>query len=442
MGYDEFEPISREEPAGDPSAGGIDGCGYYSTGVTRSHGRHVGLIVGLSVLVVLCCTVITVMSLFDFRLERDGGQVALYVTGKNGGIATQQSIPDEQQPDMENFSSEAESQTPASAPATGTASLQISNTPTAAAPESGEGGMLTLQQIYQKAVPSVVSIITSTSSGSASGTGIIMSADGYIITNHHVIDGAVAITVLLQDETEYIATLVGSDALSDLAVLKIDATNLSAAEFGDSDQLQVGDQVVAIGDPLGTQLRGTMTDGIVSAINRDLSYEGRNLTLIQTNAALNSGNSGGPLINMYGQVVGINTMKMSSYYTSASVEGLGFAIPITSAKAIIDELIEKGYVSGRPSIGITGQPVPVAAQAYYGLPAGVCVESVDPNSDAYAKGISAGDIITAIEGTAISSTDELNMIKNQYEAGDTVTLSVYRSGRVYEVSVVLAESNG
>lgn len=439
MGYDEFEPI---RPSGDPaSQPGQDGCGYYSTGGARPHHRRIGLIVGTSVLVVLCCAAVTVMSLFDFRVERDGGQVALYVSGRGDGITAQQPEAPETQA-SNGFSEAARDEAGQAAGAqTGGATLQISDTPA----ESGEaqsGDALSLRQVYQKVIGSVVSIISSTTSGSSSGTGIIMSEDGYIITNHHVIDNAAAITVLLQDNTEYIATLVGSDALSDLAVLKIDASGLQAAEFGDSDQLQVGDQVVAIGDPLGTQLRGTMTDGIVSAINRDLNYEGRTLTLIQTNAALNSGNSGGPLINLYGQVVGINTMKLSAYYTSATIEGLGFAIPIASAKSIIDELIQNGYVSGRPSIGISGQPVPAAAQAYYGLPAGVCIETVDPSSDAYAKGLRAGDIITGIEGTAIASSDELNLVKNQFEAGDTVTLSVYRSGRIYEVPITLAENTG
>ena len=207
-----------------------------------------------------------------------------------------------------------------------------------------EKDALSLQEIYQKMNPSVVSIVSTLRSGTATGTGIIMSENGYIITTHHVIEGAYQLAVLTYDDTQYTAELIGSDAISDLAVLKIEAEGLTAAEFGDSDALRVGDSVVAIGDPLGIQLRGTMTNGIISAINRDLTVEDRKMTLIQTNAALNNGNSGGPLINCYGQVIGINTMKMSSYYSSASVEGLGFAIPVSVAKPIIDELIENGYV--------------------------------------------------------------------------------------------------
>ena len=305
---------------------------------------------------------------------------------------------------------------------------------------SDEEDALSLQDIYSRVIDSVVSISTMTSSGTSSGTGIIMSSDGYIITNHHVISGALVISVLTNDNQEYEAAIVGSDEMSDLAVLKIDARGLEAAEFGDSSKLRVGDSVVAIGDPLGVQLRGTMTNGIISAINRDLTVGDRTMTLIQTNAALNNGNSGGPLINCYGQVIGINTVKMSSYYSaSASVEGLGFAIPISVAKPIIDELIENGYVAGRPAIGISGEALPTYYRMYYRLPDGVYVTSVNEGSDAKAKGVREGDIVTAINGEAISSIDDLNTVKNQYAAGDEVTLTIYRSGAYYEISVTLVD---
>lgn len=305
---------------------------------------------------------------------------------------------------------------------------------------SDEEGALCLQDIYSTVIDSVVSISSMTSSGTSSGTGIIMSQDGYVITNHHVITGALVISVLTNDNQEFEAALVGSDEMSDLAVLKIDARGLQAAEFGDSSKLRVGDSVVAIGDPLGVQLRGTMTNGIISAINRDLTVGDRTMTLIQTNAALNNGNSGGPLINCYGQVIGINTVKMSSYYSaSATVEGLGFAIPISVAKPIIDELIENGYVAGRPAIGISGDSLPSYYRTYYRLPDGVYVTSVNEGSDAKAKGIREGDIVTAINGEKICSIDELNTVKNQYAAGDEVTLTIYRSGTYYEVTVTLVD---
>ena len=305
---------------------------------------------------------------------------------------------------------------------------------------SDEEDALSLQDIYSQVIDSVVSISSMTSSGTASGTGIIMSSDGYIITNHHVISGALVISVLTNDSREYEAAIVGSDEMSDLAVLKIDAKGLDAAEFGDSSRLRVGDSVVAIGDPLGVQLRGTMTNGIISAINRDLTVGDRTMTLIQTNAALNNGNSGGPLINCYGQVIGINTVKMSSYYAgAANVEGLGFAIPISVAKPIVDELIENGYVAGRPAIGISGEALPTYYRMYYRLPDGVYVTAVNEGSDAKAKGIREGDIVTAINGESICSIDDLNTVKNQYAAGDEVTLTVYRSGAYYEITVTLVD---
>ena len=309
--------------------------------------------------------------------------------------------------------------------------------PTAA---SDEDGALSLQEISRRCIGSVVSIVTVTPSGKASGTGIIMSEDGYVITNHHVIESAQAVSVLTSDNQEYAASVVGSDETSDLAVLKVEAEGLQAAEFGDSSVLQVGDSVAAIGDPLGTALRGTMTDGIISAINRDLTVNDRTMSLIQTNAALNNGNSGGPLINCYGQVIGINTMKMSNFYSlSTTVEGIGFAIPIDTAKPIIDELIEKGYVSGRPAIGIDGETLPATYRIYYRLPQGIYVTRVYRNSDAAAKGVSEGDIITAINGVSVTTMEQLNRVKNQFTAGQTITLTIYRGGVSSDVEIILMD---
>ena len=319
--------------------------------------------------------------------------------------------------------------------------LEISSSPAGVPTSASEdAGALSLQEIYRRCSGSVVSIISVTQSGKASGTGIIMSADGYIITNHHVIENAQAVSVLTNDDKEYTASIIGSDETSDLAVLKIEASGLQAAEFGDSSVLQVGDSVVAIGDPLGVTLRSTMTDGIISAINRDLTVNDRTMNLIQTNAALNNGNSGGPLINCYGQVIGINTMKMSNFYSSSTtVEGIGFAIPIDTAKPIIDELIEKGYVSGRPAIGIDGETLPATYRIYYRLPEGIYVTRVYASSDAAAKGISEGDIITAINGIDVTTMEQLNRVKNQFTAGQTVTLTIYRSGSSYDVEIILMD---
>lgn len=297
---------------------------------------------------------------------------------------------------------------------------------------------MSLQDIYKKMIPSVVSITAIGDSGTSTGTGIVMTEDGYIITNYHVVTTARQVRVLLSDGNEYYASSVGGDETSDLMVLKINAEGLTPAEFGDSTTAEVGDTVVAIGDPLGTELRGTMTDGIICGIQRDISVEDRTMTLMQTNAALNSGNSGGPLVNMQGQVIGINTMKLTSSYTS--VEGIGFAIPVSSAKPIVDELMEKGYVAGRPAFGFTVEVLDARIAAYFEVPGRLCIQSVEPESDAYAKGIREGDIIIAIEGVEVSSADEFNLVKNEHVAGEELLLTIYRSGgSVYDVSVKLMD---
>ena len=303
------------------------------------------------------------------------------------------------------------------------------------------GEALTIQEIYQKVNPSTVTVLTGNRDGSAMvGTGVIFTEDGYILTNAHVIAGGSECYVVLDTGEDYRACLLGLDEEKDLAVIKIAASGLPAAEFGDSDALTVGDPVFAIGNPLGVELRGTLTDGIVSAINRDVYVDGVTMTLIQTNAALNNGNSGGPLINCYGQVIGINTMKMSNFYSSSTtVEGIGFAIPIDTAKPIIDELIEKGYVSGRPAIGIDGETLPATYRIYYRLPQGIYVTRVYRNSDAAAKGISEGDIITAINGVSVTTMEQLNRVKNQFTAGQTITLTIYHGGVSSDVEIILMD---
>ena len=301
---------------------------------------------------------------------------------------------------------------------------------------------LSLQDIYAKNIDSVVSINCRLRNGSSSGTGVIFSNQGYIVTNHHVIENAREITVLLTDERILEATVIGADAASDLAVLYVEGEDLIAAEFGDSTQLRVGDSVAAIGDPLGSELRGTLTNGIVSAINRDVNVGGRTMTLIQTNAAINSGNSGGPLINCYGQVIGINTLKISDSASSAGVEGLGFAIPSATVKEIVDQLIGQGYVSGRPSLGITGEGVSNFYQHYYRMPAGLYITEIDPNSDAAVKGIVTGDILLSIDETRISSQEDLTNALYNYNSGDSVTAIIYRYGVQYQVSLILSEANG
>ena len=304
-----------------------------------------------------------------------------------------------------------------------------------------EGG-LSLQEIYTQNIPSVVSISCSGYGSASTGTGVILTDDGYIVTNSHVVDGAGSIEVLLTDNRILPAELVGSDEISDLAVLLVQANDLTPAKFGDSTQLRIGDTVAAIGDPLGVEYRGTYTDGIVSAINRDVDMDGRTMTLIQTNAALNSGNSGGPLINCYGQVIGINTMKIGAFTDSAGVEGIGFAIPSATVKDIVDQLIQQGYVSGRPTLGIEGEALSTFYQHYYRLPAGLFITYVEPGSDAHEKGIEDGDMLLSVDNHRINTMDDLKALLFDKEVGDVVEVIIYRAGDRYRVPLTLSENKG
>lgn len=303
-----------------------------------------------------------------------------------------------------------------------------------------DGGALTRQEIYTKCLPSIVSIQGDSATVSSQGTGIVMTSDGYIITNHHVIDGAETVSVTLLDgSASYKARLVGSDTATDLAVLKVEAEGLTAAEFGDSSLLQVGDLALAVGNPLGEQLPGTMTDGIISYIDRSVNVDGYDMQLIQTSAALNSGNSGGALLNEYGQVVGVTTLKMSSDWDT--IEALGFAIPTATVKTIVDDLIAHGYVTGRPTIGVTvctisalpkdeGDDKPIE---------GLYVLSVEEASDAWKQGLREGDILLRANGQMLLEIEDLNDQKTGLQAGDTISLTVWRDGETFEVDVALVE---
>ena len=258
-----------------------------------------------------------------------------------------------------------------------------------------------------------------------SGSGIIISADGYIVTNQHVIEDASELTVILNTGKEYKATLVGADKKSDLAVIKVDDNTLTPAVLGDSGQVEVGDLAVAIGNPLGQELAGTVTSGVISAVNRKMTVENRTYNLIQTDAAINPGNSGGALVNKYGEVIGINSIKMSQ----SGVEGIGFAIAISEAKPIIDDLMNNGYVSGRTLIGIT------ATESRNGL----TVYSVSAGSGAEKAGISEGDLIVKAEGKVVTTVDALNEIKETKKPGEYITLTIIRNGELTDVKIQLQE---
>ena len=297
------------------------------------------------------------------------------------------------------------------------------------------GSELSIQDIYKRVNPCTVTVATALPNGSAIiGTGVIFTSDGYILTNAHVIAGGAQCYVVLDSGRSYTdVKLVGYDSEKDLAVIKIDAHLLPTAEFGDSDELTVGDTVYAIGNPLGVELRGTLTDGIVSAINRDVYVDGVRMTLIQTNAALNNGNSGGPLINVYGQVVGINTMKMGSSST-VSVEGLGFAIPISSAAWMINDLIAYGEIRGEPVLGVS-----VLREAIT-LPTGetsLRIDLIEPDSAAELAGLRIGDCIVRADGDPLEEVNDLLRARRRYIAGETLTLEIDRNGERIEVDVVL-----
>lgn len=268
------------------------------------------------------------------------------------------------------------------------------------------------------------------------GSGIVITSDGYIATNYHVIDGSTKIKVSLNTGDEYEAKVVGGDAQTDLAVVKIDAKNLTYATLGNSSELRVGEKAIAIGNPLGQEFAGTVTQGVISALNRSVTFEDKTLTLIQTDAAINPGNSGGALVNSYGEVIGINTAKISSN----ELEGLGFAIPIDEAKPIIEDLIKHGYVKGRPFIGVSGRSVTERDAQAYNLVVGVYVVSVSEYSPAEKSGLMIGDIIMEVNGTKVTTVDEINDVKNKFSPGKTITLKIWRQGKTKNISLVLGEN--
>ena len=304
-------------------------------------------------------------------------------------------------------------------------------------------GKLSTEEAAQKVIPSVVCIqaysntngYLGTSSETGEGSGIIASSDGYIITNAHVIEGASALKVILSDGTSYEATVVGSDTATDLALIKIDATGLQAAEFGSSEDLQVGEQVIAIGNPGGIQFNSSVTVGYVSALNRSITYNGYDMECIQTDAAINPGNSGGALVNMYGQVIGINSAKI----TATGYEGLCFAIPINTVQPIINNLKQYGYVKDRAMLGITGQYIDATTARFYGLTQGYSIVKLNSNvSDA---GLQKSDIITKIDGNNVSSETTVQNVIAKKKPGDTVELEVYRptTGESFTATVTLTE---
>ena len=297
------------------------------------------------------------------------------------------------------------------------------------------GASLTAGEVFEKVNPSVVSVIAADGSGGASiGTGVLFTSDGFFLTNAHVIDGATDCTALLSDGRQYEAKLVGYDYMRDIAVLKaIDAVGLPTAELGDSNTLSVGDKVYAIGNPLGLELRSTLTDGIVSYIDRDVRIGGRTMTLIQTNAALNKGNSGGPLINEYGQVIGINAAKMSAGTGETGVEGLGFAIPTETAAYLANQILQYGHSLADTSLGITVQAIGEPGDEVQG----VLVVTVNESSCAEAAGVWPGDVITAADGQTVTTTSDLLAVRRSHSPDEEMELTILRGTDTLTVVVIL-----
>ena len=293
-------------------------------------------------------------------------------------------------------------------------------------------------EVYASTVNSIVSINCSAVStnifgqrveSASSGSGFVITQDGYIVTNHHVISGASSVTVTMYDGTEYPATVVGSDSDYDVAVLKIDATGLQPVTLGSSEDVNVGDTVLAIGNPLG-ELTFSMSQGIVSCCDRAINVDGTPFNMIQVDASINPGNSGGPLMNLYGEVVGIVSAKYSSY-SDTTVEGLGFAIPIGDVQAIITDIMENGQITNKPSFGITAGTMTqqMAAQYQIDQTSGAFVHSVNKGGAGEKAGLKMGDVITKVDSTDITSMEDLTAAKKGHKAGDTVTVTYYRDGQ-------------
>lgn len=305
---------------------------------------------------------------------------------------------------------------------------------------------MTPAEVYAANVQSTVGITTSVTTNywgfqttsAASGSGFIISSDGYILTNYHVIEDSSSVTVTMYDGSTYDAEIVGYDESNDIAVLKIDATDLAPVILGDSDNLNVGDSVVAIGNPLG-ELTFSLTSGCVSAKDRQVTLSGGlTMDLIQTDAAINSGNSGGALFNLYGEVVGVTNAKYSSSSSSqASIDNIGFAIPINTIRPIVESIIENGYVS-KPYIGVSVGNVSQESQLY-GLPKGGAIVEITEGSPAEEAGLQVGDIVTAANGSEITSSDDLVRVVRAAKAGDELKLTVYRQGQSLELTVTVAE---
>jgi len=384
----------------------------YQTGITQPPKKRGGCMIILLILVILLGGAATLMGLLNIRLFQ------AVTSGEEAPIVG--FLP-------ENSTEPAEVTEPTVAADPEGLSLELEDTPQALENIPQEGG-LSLQEIYEKASASVVSV----SAGGESCSGVVLSRDGYIVASHTAVTGAALLDVTLTDGRTLPATLIGADEASDLALLRVAAKDLVPAQFGDSEAVRVGDLAVSMGDPMGAELRGTMTDGIVAAINRDVPLGDRTITLFQTTAVPHSG---GPLLNCYGQVVGIHAAPK----VGNAVEGLSLAIPSAAVKELVDQLAAHGRVMGRPRLGLEVQSISPFDRLYYRLPQGLYITGVVPGSDAAKQDIQAGDILLKLNGKQAYDAESLRELLFTLHPGDTVELTLYRNGSQFQVNVILME---
>ena len=390
----------------------------YSTRPLPTKRRHIGLIVALCILSVTAAAAAIFLCSYDVKLDRMDGGYNLQVARKNR----------ETMEPAETMAPEDESLTEEESGS----HLSLNLYPIGS---NGQADDLSLQEIYDTVRPSVVSVLTDGAAPST-GTGLIIDQSGTIVTCAHVIDGAEQVAVLLSDDRRFTASVLGVDTDSDLALLGINATGLTAAAFGSSDSLQVGDRVVAIGDPMGVALRGTMTEGIISGENRTLEVNGTEMTLIQTNTALNAGNSGGPLINSYGQVVGINSAKIGEESGFANAEGLGFAIPTATVQQVVSKLLSgRAQDSSFVDLGFCVADMDSWQREFLDLPQGVYINRVSSKSQAYALGVAYGDLLTALNGVQTPTVQSFREALAALSPGDTAELQLYRCGNEFTLTI-------
>ena len=401
--------------------------GVYGTGNTMPPKSYSGIVALLVILVIFLSGIVSLLSFMNIRLFQQLSQQAQQMQELSPMSFTDQEVqgPQFHTEDPEDMDSMTNPED---------ISLSLNQSPQSV-DNIPEQGALSWQEIYKKNNPSVVSVLTTNDSGTITGSGVVLSEKGYIVTTCQMVHDAETINITLHDGRSLSALVVGADHLTDLAVVYVDAEDLISAEFGDSDALRVGDSVAAMTGQLG----GTLHDGILSAIYRDMLFLGKNITLIQSSADISADGSGGPLINCYGQIIGLHTNRLLGPEVS---EGSHFVIPSTTVKFIVDQLISQGYVSGRPTLGLTGEQITRFDQYYFHIPQGLYLTEVSDDSDAFLQGITPGDILIRLDGEIITDQIQLDTLVNSRNIGDTFTAVIYRNGQEETLTLTITEYAG